>query len=57
MQEFIFLVQKNITVAQYESKFTELARFAPHMVQDEIMKVSKFELSLRLTIQGKLVAL
>lgn len=32
MQEVISLVQKNMTVAQYKSKFAELTRFARHMV-------------------------
>lgn len=44
-------------VAQYKSKFAELTRFARHMVQDEIMKVRKFESGLRPTILGELVAL
>lgn len=46
-----------MAVAQYEPKFAELARFAPHMIQDEIMKVRKFEIGLKPNIRGKLVAL
>ncbi|XP_038983061.1 uncharacterized protein LOC120110985 [Phoenix dactylifera] len=35
-QEFIHLKQKNMTVAEYEAKFTELAKFVPKLVEDEL---------------------
>lgn len=41
--EFYNLVQGNMTVAQYETKFTELLRYAPHMVADEEEKAKKFQ--------------
>ena len=38
-----FLTQGSRTVAEYDRAFTELARNAPHMVNDEYMKARKFE--------------
>lgn len=32
-----------MTVAEYEAKFTELARYAPHMVNTDYKKIRKFE--------------
>ena len=37
---------------KYESKFVELSRFAPHMVDIEVRKVRHFERGLREEIQG-----
>ena len=34
-------------MAKYDRAFTELARYAPHMVNDEYMKAKKFESGLR----------
>ncbi|XP_028103314.1 uncharacterized protein LOC114302482 [Camellia sinensis] len=48
--EFETLRQGNKTVAEYEAQFTELARFAPHMVDTEYKKARKFEGGLRGTI-------
>ncbi|KAK3012364.1 hypothetical protein RJ639_012256 [Escallonia herrerae] len=31
-EEFLKLVQNDMTVAQYEAKFTSLSRYAPHLV-------------------------
>ncbi|XP_028094382.1 uncharacterized protein LOC114294443 [Camellia sinensis] len=47
VSEFEGLKQGNMTVAEYETKFTELARFAPHMVDTDYKKVRKFENGLR----------
>lgn len=33
--EFLEPTHGNLSVAQYEAKFTELAHFAPHMVEDD----------------------
>ena len=41
--EFQTLTQGSRTVAEYDRAFTELARYAPHMVNDEYMKARKFE--------------
>ncbi|XP_028059676.1 uncharacterized protein LOC114263357 [Camellia sinensis] len=45
--EFEGLKQGNMTVAEYEAKFIELARFAPHMVDTDYKKARKFENGLR----------
>ena len=45
--EFITLEQGNLTVAAYEAKFSELSRFAPHMIATEAMRAKKFERGLR----------
>ncbi|XP_059629608.1 uncharacterized protein LOC132272482 [Cornus florida] len=42
--EFMQLEQNNdMSVSEYERKFTELSRFAPHIVANELHKVKKFE--------------
>ncbi|XP_059664032.1 uncharacterized protein LOC132309767 [Cornus florida] len=42
--EFTQLEQNNeMSVSEYERKFTELSRFAPHIVANELHKVRKFE--------------
>lgn len=41
--EFLTLEQGSTTMDKYEAKFTELSRFAPHMVADAVMKAKKFE--------------
>ncbi|KAJ8621617.1 hypothetical protein MRB53_030146 [Persea americana] len=46
-QEFANLIQGNMTVAKYEAKFWELARYAPHVIPDEASKADKFEKGLR----------
>ncbi|XP_028057444.1 uncharacterized protein LOC114261372 [Camellia sinensis] len=43
VSEFEQLKQGIMSVAEYESKFTELARYAPHMVDTEYKKARKFE--------------
>ncbi|XP_028061116.1 uncharacterized protein LOC114264636 [Camellia sinensis] len=43
VSEFEQLMQGTMSVAEYESKFTELARCAPHMVDTEYKKARKFE--------------
>ncbi|XP_028092598.1 uncharacterized protein LOC114292774 [Camellia sinensis] len=41
--EFQELKQGRMSVDEYEAKFTELARFAPHMVDTDYKKARKFE--------------
>ena len=36
--EFIHLVQRNMTVTEYATKFTQLSRYAPNVVADEQMR-------------------
>ena len=39
---FVNFQQDSLSVVEYEAKFTELSRFAPHMVDTEEHKVDKF---------------
>jgi Retroviral aspartyl protease/RNase H-like domain found in reverse transcriptase/Reverse transcriptase (RNA-dependent DNA polymerase)/Integrase zinc binding domain/Retrotransposon gag protein/Zinc knuckle len=55
--EFMELVQANMTVAQYDAKFTELSRFATHLVNDESRKARLFERGLRDEIRSDVIAL
>lgn len=55
--EFLEPFQGNMSVAQYEAKFTELSGFAPHMVEDDVRKAYKFEQGLKSSIHSKLSAL
>ncbi|XP_028114966.1 uncharacterized protein LOC114312868 [Camellia sinensis] len=50
VSEFQELKQGRMSVAEYEVKFTELARFAPHMVDTDYKKACKFEGGLNLDI-------
>ncbi|XP_028090426.1 uncharacterized protein LOC114290686 [Camellia sinensis] len=47
VSEFMELKQNNMSVAEYEAKFTELARFAPHMFDTDYKKARHFEEGLR----------
>ena len=42
MGEFVRLEQRNLTVAQYEAKFTELSRFSPQLITIKEEKALKF---------------
>ena len=53
MGEFIRLKQGNMTVAQYEVKFTELSRFAPHLITTEVDKAMKFQDGLKPYLMNK----
>ncbi|XP_028098103.1 uncharacterized protein LOC114297826 [Camellia sinensis] len=53
VSKFEGLKQGNRTVAEYESQFTELARFVPYMVDTDYKKARKFEGGLRNSIQEK----
>ena len=55
--EFLNLIQGNLTVAKYESKFTELSRFATHMIDDEYRKARRFERGLRPAIRSRISVL
>ncbi|XP_075665441.1 uncharacterized protein LOC142635113 [Castanea sativa] len=54
-KEFIKLTQGNMTVAQYESEFSKLAKFTPTMVVDEETKARRFEDGLRFRIKQRVV--
>ena len=54
-QEFLELKQGTMTVMEYVTKFTELARFADDYVAIDMAKVRKFEDGLKLSIRGKII--
>ena len=56
-QEFLELRQGTMTILKYVAKFIELACFADDYVVTYMAKVRKFEDSLKLSIQGKIVGL
>ncbi|XP_022859255.1 uncharacterized protein LOC111380025 [Olea europaea var. sylvestris] len=41
--EFLRLVQRDMELFEYESKFDELSRYAPHLVSTEFMKAKRYE--------------
>ena len=54
-REFLELKQGTMTVMEYMTKFTELARFADDYMATDMAKVSKFEDGLKLSIRGKII--
>ncbi|XP_028106690.1 uncharacterized protein LOC114305756 [Camellia sinensis] len=50
VSEFQELKQSRMSVAEYKTKFTELTRFVPHMVDTDYKKAHKFEGGLDLDI-------
>ncbi|XP_028053082.1 uncharacterized protein LOC114257512 [Camellia sinensis] len=50
LSEFQGLKQGRMSVVEYKAKFTELARFAPHMVDTDYKKARKFEGGLDLEV-------
>ena len=53
VQEFLNLKQGNRTVVEYNAKFIELSRYAPHIVSMESRKARRFEAGLRWNIKNK----
>lgn len=53
-EEFLQLKQEKMSVLEYASKFMELARFAPHLVDTEERKMEKFERGLTWDLQDRL---
>ena len=45
--EFIHLTQGKMSVTEYERKFEELSRFAPHLVDTEARKAKRFQMGLK----------
>ena len=45
-----------MTILEYEARFAELSRYAPHIMFDERRKVKKFMMGLRLSLRTRLVA-
>ena len=54
MGEFIRFEQRDLTVAQYEAKFTELSRFTPHLIAIEGVKALKFQDGLKPYLKNKI---
>ncbi|XP_038976545.1 uncharacterized protein LOC120107362 [Phoenix dactylifera] len=44
-----------MTIAEYEAKFTELAKFVPKLVEDELDRTHKFEMGLKTEIRKQVV--
>ena len=42
IEEFFKLEQKNISVSEYEKKFSELVRLVPYIQEDEVLKCKRF---------------
>ncbi|MQM06250.1 hypothetical protein Taro_039071 [Colocasia esculenta] len=55
-QEFLSLTQGSMTVLEYETRFVELSKYAPHIVADERRKAKKFVMGLRPSLRTRLVA-
>ncbi|XP_070660658.1 uncharacterized protein [Malus domestica] len=53
-KEFIYLQQRDMTVAQYQAKFEELSRFAPYIIPDDAKRAKRFEDGLRIELRDKL---
>uniref|UniRef100_A0A2N9FG06 Reverse transcriptase domain-containing protein n=1 Tax=Fagus sylvatica TaxID=28930 RepID=A0A2N9FG06_FAGSY len=53
---FVNFQQGSLSVVEYEAKFTELSRFAPHMVDTEEHRVDKFLDGLNFNIRERLTA-
>ncbi|MQM15335.1 hypothetical protein Taro_048280 [Colocasia esculenta] len=56
-QEFLTLTQGSMSVLEYEARFAELSKYAPHIVADERRKVKKFIMGLKPSLRMRLVAL
>ncbi|XP_010650244.1 uncharacterized protein LOC100244253 [Vitis vinifera] len=52
--EFVHLEQRNLTMAQYEAKFTELSHFTPQLIATEEEKVLKFQDGLKPYLKNKI---
>lgn len=57
IREFIQLIQRDLTVAEYKSKFEELLPFAAYLVPDVVTKVKRFVQGLKPTIRQKIEVL
>ncbi|MQL75183.1 hypothetical protein Taro_007552, partial [Colocasia esculenta] len=55
-QEFLSLAQCSMTVLEYEARFYELSKYAPHIVADERRKTKKFVMGLKPSLRTRLVA-
>ncbi|MQL93307.1 hypothetical protein Taro_025947 [Colocasia esculenta] len=56
-QECLSLTQGSMTVLEYEARFSELSKYAPHIVEDERRKTKKLVMGLKPSLRTRLVAL
>ncbi|MQM17455.1 hypothetical protein Taro_050427 [Colocasia esculenta] len=54
-QEFLSLTQGSMTVLEYEARFAELSKYAPHIMTDERRKAKKFVMGLKPSLRMRLV--
>ena len=54
MGEFVRLEQRDLIVAQYEAKFTELSHFPPQLIATEEEKALKFQDGLKPYLKNKI---
>ena len=54
MGEFVRLEQRDLTMAQYEAKFTELSRFSLQLIATEEEKALKFQDGLKPYLKNKI---
>ncbi|XP_063938038.1 uncharacterized protein LOC135147914 [Daucus carota subsp. sativus] len=52
--KFLELKQGNLSVAEYEAKFTELSRFVPEYVDSEIKRAKRFQQGLKQWIRSRI---
>ncbi|MQL71678.1 hypothetical protein Taro_004013 [Colocasia esculenta] len=55
-QEFLSLAQGSMTVLEYVARFSELSKYAPHIVADECRKTKKFVMGLKPSLRTRLMA-
>ncbi|MQL94934.1 hypothetical protein Taro_027600, partial [Colocasia esculenta] len=55
-QEFLSLAQGSMIMLEYEARFFELSKYAPHIVADERRKTKKFVMGLKPSLRMRLVA-
>ncbi|MQM15300.1 hypothetical protein Taro_048243 [Colocasia esculenta] len=53
-EEFLSLTQGSMTVLEYEARFAELSKYAPHIVTDESRKAKKFVMGLKPSLRMRL---
>ncbi|MQM15632.1 hypothetical protein Taro_048580 [Colocasia esculenta] len=53
---FLTLTQGSMTILEYEARFAELSKYAPHIVTDERKKAKKFVMGLKPSLRTRLVA-
>ncbi|MQM22755.1 hypothetical protein Taro_055812 [Colocasia esculenta] len=54
-QEFLTLTQRSMSVLEYEARFAELPKYAPHIVVDEQRKLKKLIMGLKPSLRTRLV--